>query len=691
MNTRRLWTVTTSLLLAYVGAARGGRAQDGSATVSVRQTLTSVAVPYDPLEMVPNNAREVTNAEERAATLALLEKAKQLSNVRLHSYDLKTSFTAYGTSGADERWILEDMSPGGSIYRWTAQGPSFSGIFLTVDKLLSSNWPSGAMPLRLAQVRDTMWDIYDAPIGPAASVRVGDGSLAGAPVHCVLVDRSYGRWRTPFASGRSFDESEYCVNPQTGLLETYSPYAGMYIRFDYANGLHFHEQTLPDGFTVTEHGKTVIQAKTESVGEAPPRTSDVFSTAGLNPLGVGQTIVGPMLIWGYQTSPLPGAAGQAVVVRGMSTPQGKVTDLEVLASTNESLNATAIEHAQRARGPQLGSDEQAGATPEARQVVFTVAFAPRSGVAQQNLPTTTASAPRPSLPAQTSAAAQPPAPARSSMTLPAGASTEIASPAAPIPPAAPPSSAPVVDGQMSADQQQQFDEARKFFGAQQYAAALPIFKNLMAERPGDTVVAKFASEAAVNVGDLAFALGALQPIAQADPNDWQAAVLLTRACAESENIPCRDAGMAHVQDLFSRGVTPKGMLQYPVERISVGANSLLLWTSLEPWGPYKTYARGQSFDAQGKMFLQITLESADFDQIEFVKEHPQEAAEGIRQFSLDSYLDTGTNSAGQRTQTQSLYKFFDGQPAYDAVRQEFVDVASGKDKPIMGRTGLVVP
>jgi hypothetical protein len=235
-------------------------------------SLASVPVPYDPLELVTRDAQEVRNAEERAAAIDLLEKARRLSNVRLHPYDLKTSFTSYGSSSSDGPWILEDMSPGPNIYRWTAQGPSFYGIFLNANKLLSSNQAGGTMPLRLAQVRDAIWGIYYPEIGPHTALRVANGYLNGTELRCVLVTHgSSGKTHPEFSSGRSFDEAEYCVNPQSGLLETYSPYAGLYVRYDYANGLHFHEQIIPGGFTITQRGERVIEAKTESVGEAPPR------------------------------------------------------------------------------------------------------------------------------------------------------------------------------------------------------------------------------------------------------------------------------------------------------------------------------------------------------------------------------------------------------------------------------------
>jgi hypothetical protein len=75
----------------------------------------------------------------------------------------------------------------------------------------------------------------------------------------------------------------------------------------------------------------------------------------------------------------------------------------------------------------------------------------------------------------------------------------------------------------------------------------------------------------------------------------------------------------------------------------------------------------------------------------FAKEHPKEASEGIRRFSLDAYRDTGLKSAGQRTQTHYTFQFFVGQPSYDTAREEFIKIATGKAAPISSRSNLVVP
>jgi hypothetical protein len=258
-------------------------------------------------------------------------------------------------------------------------------------------------------------------------------------------------------------------------------------------------------------------------------------------------------------------------------------------------------------------------------------------------------------------------------------------------PPAPAESTPDLITKLNLQQRQKFDDALQASKARRYADALTNFRALLTELPGDTLLSKFACESALNLGDRSFAVTVVKPIADADPSDWQAAALLTRACAESGDTPCRDRGMARMIGLHHQGVTPKGMRDYAVEDIKVGENMLEIRTSLEPWGYYNVYDLGRVSDAQGNTFLRITLESSDADQGLFAKQHPKEAADGLRSFSLDAYRETGLNSNGQCTQTHYTYKFFVGEPPYETVREEFIKVANGTSTPLSSRSNLPVP
>jgi hypothetical protein len=387
---RSCLVVGVALASGAVAQSQFGVAPSSTTSVSPRSVyqpprppaLISIAVPYDPSEIVTGNAQPVQDAEERAAAMQLLLTAQRLSNVRQHAYDLKTTFTSYGSSASDGRWVLEDTSPSPFIYRWTAEGPSFSGVFLSVDRLLSSNEPGGAVPLRLAQVRSAIFGVYGQPLGPYASLRVANGYANGIDVRCVLLARGISTRNPPqYANGRSFEESEYCVNPRTGLLAIYSPYPGLYIHFDYADQLKFHEMIIPGSFTISEAGKTIIEAKTESVQDSLPKTSNIFEPSGLRAIGAGIVAEVPTVLRNTFFVPDDSGNGRTdvVVVHGILTPEGALRETEVLVSTNSALDETALDHA--AKSPILEAstrDEQPGVVPHPREIVFTEEFVPRA-------------------------------------------------------------------------------------------------------------------------------------------------------------------------------------------------------------------------------------------------------------------------------------------------------------------------
>lgn len=245
--------------------------------------------------------------------------------------------------------------------------------------------------------------------------------------------------------------------------------------------------------------------------------------------------------------------------------------------------------------------------------------------------------------------------------------------------------------QLTPEQKQLFDQASKQFGAQKYADALTTFKQLLSALPNDAVLAKFASESAINSGDDAFAKATLKPVLTTNPDDWQAEALMTRACAESGDTAERDAGMARMMELEKKGAIPSNMPTYLLERIPVGENTIVVRTSVVPWGPYKVYDLGQVLDKNGKMFLRVTLESSDFDQPLFAKDHPKEAAAGLRRFSMDGYQSSAPDAQGHVSQSHATYKFFDGEPSYATVREEFIKIASGQTKPTTTSNGLTAP
>jgi len=341
-------------------------------------TIPRASVPADPLELVMNAAQPVQDAQQRQAAIALLEKARGLSNVRAQPYDLKTSFFASGGLASDGNWMLEDISFGQG-YRWTAKGPNYSAINVypeSTQSVLYGNQPGGILPLRLLQVRAAIFFTYPT-VGPQASVRTATGFLNGVEQRCVLI--VIGAGDRTFTGARNWEESEYCVDANSGLLTTYSPAPGLFVHYDYSSALRFHNKAIPTGFTISQAGQMVADAKTISVSDPTGTREAVYNTAGLTELGVGRAMNPTSRL--RARMPAPGrsfptsdanAVIQVVALHGNVAGDGHLSEVEVLASSDAALNQVALDRAGAMAQERLHG--QPGATPQSRELILTFEF-----------------------------------------------------------------------------------------------------------------------------------------------------------------------------------------------------------------------------------------------------------------------------------------------------------------------------
>lgn len=342
----------------------------GSGTTQINEP----AVPPDRYELVKGDAQLVEDAMERADTVALVTSALKHTNVRIRPYDLKTAFAGLGTGSSDGSWELQDTSLGPNRYRWTAQGPGFSAVYLYLNKILYSNRPSVSLPIRLAQVRSAIFFVQPS-MGPRATIRHASGSLDGTELTCVLA--AHNMMGHTVSGGRSWDEAEYCVDPKSNTIATYSPIPGMYIHYDYANGIQFHDALVPGKFAITQAGQVVAEARTLSVSD-PTDDPSAFQAAGLDTIGMGPAMSPP---WHYHAkAPSPNGMAadqpQVVVVHGMQSPKGRLGDVELIASSNASLNDSALQYASKWKAGPMGAIVHPGATPQSHEVFLTLHYMP---------------------------------------------------------------------------------------------------------------------------------------------------------------------------------------------------------------------------------------------------------------------------------------------------------------------------
>ena len=161
--------------------------------------------------------------------------------------------------------------------------------------------------------------------------------------------------------------------------------------------------------------------------------------------------------------------------------------------------------------------------------------------------------------------------------------------------------------------------------------------------------------------------------------------LLARAYAEAGDKTQRDSELAALVALHKANPgTPVGKTTQILLEHDTLANGggVSIWYSLEPWGQFKTYVYSRIFDKDGNQTLRVTLESSDFDQPMWAKQHADLAAKGERMFSMDGYGPDQKQPNGNITQTHMTFGFFDGHPPYDTVRDRILKIAEGQKAPL---------
>jgi hypothetical protein len=227
-----------------------------------------------------------------------------------------------------------------------------------------------------------------------------------------------------------------------------------------------------------------------------------------------------------------------------------------------------------------------------------------------------------------------------------------------------------------------FDQAGKAFQQEEDSEANESYRKLLPHLNGGSAlqiyVAKIASESAPNIGDKAFALDTLRPIAEANANDWQAASLLARYYAESGEKQLRDRMIARVVELHKRAADAQiGKLQcILLERVDTATGKVLFFYSLEPWGRFNTCLMARIYSNSGEQTYRIAVESSDVDQAFIETKTP-----GARRFSYDGYGPPQKHENGTTSYSQALLGFFDGTFDYDVQKAKILKLAEGHRTP----------
>ena len=312
---------------------------------------TTALIPADPLEIVTGPIQLVAAPADRDAILNLLKRARTSYAVRSGSagYDLKVSFTvdSGGKTEYDGAWEMEEIYAPGRGFRWTANAEAgYKTTQISAGKSSYGERPGSNLPLRLHEARGALF-------GPIATpqyvdrdvIRTSTATFEGIELTCVLLS---GAQHAPDpAPGRWWEESEECIDPQSGLLKLHSLAPGRYEVYDYADTPTLGSHTLPRKVTVKEAGKTVMELHVDSWTELPAADPALFVPAPeMQAKEPGILLAEAHKIAVFYNGPpvTSNSTVHPVCVFGLITPSGQVVEAHSLQPSDPNSQA-AVESA----------------------------------------------------------------------------------------------------------------------------------------------------------------------------------------------------------------------------------------------------------------------------------------------------------------------------------------------------------
>ncbi len=181
-------------------------------------------IPGDALEMVSGPVQPVDTPSSRDAAIALLVRARNNYALRTASqgYDVKVAFTvdSHGQTAYDGAWQMEELFDPKLGLRWTAKAEAgYTTTQISSQEKYYGEGTSDVIPLRLQEARAALFGAIPTGNFSRAAIRTSTATFNGTPVTCVLIS---GSRNATAVSGRSWDETEECIDPQSGLLKVHS-------------------------------------------------------------------------------------------------------------------------------------------------------------------------------------------------------------------------------------------------------------------------------------------------------------------------------------------------------------------------------------------------------------------------------------------------------------------------------------
>ena len=298
------------------------------------------AVPPDPHEPVTGGVHVVSTPNDHAATLYLLERARQNSlnhNRGMQPYKFSVSFSAIGSGSGEltETWL------NGQKWRWTASLGSASVVRVSNQGRLLENGHVSGIPTRAHMLRNEIfWSLSE--FSAKAQLRTAAIQWNGKPATCILTSGMTGPITE--TQGRIWQEEEYCVDNNSGLLMVHSIAPGTFAVFGYSANQQFHGRTMPDQITLYVAGSLVTDASFRIADLTAADEGTIV--AGADAMSAG-AVVGVQLPVRIPIVAPAGASAagieQSVMIHADVDGEGRIVEEEVSASGDPALSQAAFD------------------------------------------------------------------------------------------------------------------------------------------------------------------------------------------------------------------------------------------------------------------------------------------------------------------------------------------------------------
>ncbi len=298
--------------------------------------IAAAPVPADPHELVTGTAQFASSPQDRAAAMALLERARQNSDLHMSGgspFALKaavdvTSGLQTGVGQVSETWLS------GHQWRYDQTLGSYSETRISVGGQMFEKH-SNFTPMAVQMVRSSLfWPVGGNP--SVNTMRTAQASWNGKPVTAIMISGSTDA--TP--PGRHWAETEYVIDNNSGLLQIYSRAPGTFAVYGYTQGLQFHGRSMPDHITIFVAGVQTVDAHLTSIADPDATASATIKTeAGMQRTNTAATNQRFPL---FAHDPTNSGLIKPVIVHVTVDDRGQIVESEVSAAADPVLVDQAI-------------------------------------------------------------------------------------------------------------------------------------------------------------------------------------------------------------------------------------------------------------------------------------------------------------------------------------------------------------